>query len=247
MNKYLILILSSFILSCNQKKAEDFETRTDLRAKTDTTLSFQGIGLGEEYNPSIVDSITKNLPIVLYNDSNKAFTFQKFEVKADTVGNGVVVKSIYLNSNNDDPYDFLSLVKLYADNYGDFSYYQYDKDHKEVDIIRIGDMKYKSSKRNAYIDATQAYLAAHNYVKSDTQSAYQFSFVWEWKNQTIIVRHNLDNWLGIADILPKTSITYFNFGSEERTKAQEALQQRKDSLEKAEQIEIEKRKAKQQI
>lgn len=245
MRKYFIPVLVAMIVSCtgNQKKETIIETFVDKRAKTDTTLVFQGIRIGDTYDSLFVDSIKKAMPITLYDNDNRKFTFYNLFPSTKMKNGKKIISQIWITNGNEDWAEMLFLLGLYSDKYGDFSYLKITRNHNYIEqeaFIRLGDTNKDTYSPFRRIDAMNTFTAHFNRERSSLDYI-SYEFVWEWKNQSINISLNHNTGIG------KTSVTYNEYGFDSRMKDEQRIKQYQDSVSKSKAEQIEKAKAHQQI
>ena len=208
--RHVVLVFILFaIIGCNYNKTpRNIETQADKRTRTDTVLIFQGITVGQEYDSVFVDSLQSTFPMKLYNNENKGFPFNQLYVSTQNINGKNVVSYISVSNFIKDPWNTLGLVSMYHDKYGDFSYFTIKKHFtEEILNIRMGCTFAEESRKYMYVDATNAYFKDIKSAKAEDRHSY--SWVWEWKNQSIkICQDNIG-----------TSINYDIYGHDTREAA----------------------------
>ena len=204
------------------------------RTKTDTTLVFQGIKISEPLDSAMYADLMNSRPITLYDRTKDAYTFTVVSINGESnlIYPGETVHSLCLLGQIDKYYDYISLIGLYEDKYGCFSYYQrLNQDNESMGLIPIGKENQLRGKAYTRQDAMNDFL---EYAKSDT---YWYLFVWEWKNQKIVLSFNPKH------LQLNSSVTYDDTGYELRHAEEETQKMLKD----AEERKIEEARNKQQI
>lgn len=237
MNKVLYAICVLLVVACAAKHKENvLLALVDNRAHADTTLVFQGITIGAPYDSAKVEAMMSAMPMTLvYN--NQKYAFKRFSAEATRSGvctdkyEVVGVDTDYLSD-----FDFFGLVRLYMESYGEPSYFTLGTKHlTTIGTYHIGTLDEVSQKPFQAQDAI-------NMIMEDHDDSHEFLFVWEWKNQSIYLRHTRK--LSIASF---TTITYWNTGADAR-KAEEAKKKSEEAAKKAEEQKfLDDTKASQQI
>lgn len=233
-NLFFCIVAVCFIVSCDSRKQQAGSSLTEKRAKTDTTLVFQGIRISEPLDSAKYADLMNSCPITLYDRTKGAYVFTEILINEESnlAYQGEVVHSLCLKGQIDKFYNYLSFIGLYEDKYGCFSYYQrLNQNDEKMGSFFIGKESQQSGKAWTRQDAINDFL---EYAQSDT---YQFFFVWEWKNQKIVLYFN-----------PKlmqlnSSVTYYDTGYELRHAEEETQKMLKD----AEERKIEEARSQQQI
>lgn len=238
MKKVLFGILTILLAGCSSNKIDNSLLElVENRAQSDTTLVFQGFVIGTPIDSAKVDSMSQSMPIVIVTSNNDKFEFDHFAAEGNRDGISTENYEVISVSNDRiNDIDFISLVRLYMESYGEPSYFSIIQNHIErIGHHTIGKI-YEPSKVS--FDAQSAI----NMILEDHEEKHEFLFVWEWKNQSIYLRHTRK-----LSILPFTTISYWNTGAADR-KAKEAKEKGSEDAKKAaEQKELEESRAKQQI
>ena len=213
MRKLLLFIALGFIMlsSCNNGKtkgaAEEIDS-IELRAKTDTILSFNGVALGDTIEESLADSCVSGY------DYQATVTVDKWTYNVEYMLDGNIIKSVkskkltkvnfiginlgnYLY-NQIEAKDFSRLVKLYTSRYGTYSYY----DTNDGDSPAIFP--------NDKVDSL-----SHTFYLKELVSKGKGKIIWEWANCKISMSYDP---LGIC------SIEYSTSGAKERLKEEKKLE-----------------------
>ena len=229
LNKGLIncvcLFFLSIIFSCSAGNVQKGETEAEIRAKKDTALSFQGIMLGEPLDTARYSELWNGLPLKLYTSNNEELNFTKFSV--DTLASWTDshnVNGINISNDETQPFYTMSIVALYEEQYGCFSYYERRKlsTNESSGILRIGENNPRTNKPYIRIDAVNSFFENRQLLDADD---YVYDFVWEWNNQSIIVR-SMPRLSG-----HRSSVYYVNRGYKQRMEEQEALKKEKQEEE----------------
>lgn len=234
MKKVLLCIITGLLLvSCNSNKQQG-KSLSEQRAERDTVLVFQGIRISEPLDSACLANLMNSRPITLYDRTKDAYTFTSVSINGESslIYPGETVHSLCLMGQIDKFYDYLSFIGLYEDKYGCFSYYQrLNQDNESMGLIPIGKVSQQSGKTWTRQDAINDFL---EYAQSDN---YQYIFVWEWKNQKIVLSYNPNQ------MQLNSSVAYYDTGYELRHAEEETQKMLKD----AEEREIEEARSQQQI
>ena len=233
-NVLFCIVAVLFLASCESRRQQVGNSFTEKRAKTDTTLVFQGIRISEPLDSAKYADLMNSYPITLYDRNKDAYIFTDVLIndESNLTYPGEVVHSLCLMGQIDKFYNYLCFIGLYEDKYGCFSYYlRFNQNDERMGSFPIGKVNQLSGKAWTRQDAIGDFL---EYAQSDT---YKYIFVWEWKNQSIELSFNPN--------LPQlnSSVTYRDTGFELRHAEEETQKMLKD----AEEREIEKTRSKQQI
>ena len=230
--KALYLLSMLFLVACNPRLQQQEKSLSEQRAETDTVLAFQGIRISEPLDSARYYELVKDLPVKLYTESKDEFTFDIVQINDGTAYPGDIVHRLSLQGNVDKSYNFLHLIGLYVDNYGDFSYYQrLDQEGEAMGTFPLGEKSELSGKPWTYQDAMNDFMEHWN------STLYQFVFVWEWKNQSVILLYNPH------ELSLNSSVIYLDDGFTTR----QAEEKRKQRLKEAEERQIEEAIKRQQI
>ena len=242
MRKTLYLLIALLTISCmGERKQVTTETSTDRRAQTDTTLIFQGLTIGAEFDSAMVDSIKASMPMSLVDKDNREFVFTNFFANGKKEGDKTLLNEVGVSTSaGNNPLELFLMMGLYLDKYDDFSYVQMLKNYCELfGFVRLGDMNPETNRPYSYQDATNAYFEAARNEKNGENLNY--TFVWEWNNQSIRVCRE------ITQNECRYKITYCNYGYAERKEAEEEQKRNEDSINQINQQRIERIKSNQQI
>ncbi len=229
--KYSIyIILLGILVACNNPKQQG-KSLAEERAETDTILAFQGIKISEPLDSSLYAKLTENGPIILYDKDKNSFALTSVTINDNVAYPDEVVHSLCLKGNFGKYYDFLSFICLYEESYGCFSYYQRLKQNGEkMGTFPIGKISQRSGEPWTRMDAIS------DFVQYGDTDQYKYDFVWEWRNQTIILSYN-------PQYNPNSSVTYLDTGYEQRQAEEEVQKMLKDAKER----EIDAARSRQQI
>lgn len=234
MKKILYIIMALATLSCNNNRNGQEKGLCELRAEKDTVLAFQGIKISEPLDSIKYEEVRSSIPITLYDKDNKAFKFTSMSINNSEYATypGVTVEKICLLGQIDKYWDFLSLICLYEDSYGCFSYLKrYNQKGETMGSFPIGKVSQLTGKPWTRMDAVS------DLIEYGESSLYEFTIVWEWKNQSIILYYNPG-----SSIL-NTTILYENVGFEQR----QANEEKQKMLQESEQEKINNARRNQQI
>lgn len=229
MKRILFSIITTLVIVfCNNTPVKQ-ETNTDLRAKADTTLSFKGIVLGEPIDSTLVDSIGDGEVTLINGDVEYKMTgpcvFDHINGSSKKPG---AAEHIVLYTNESQPLSLMPQVALYEEAYGDFSYLKTDQLQSGlISNMVMGELN--NGKPIVRKDIIDSFFKSAMFVKNNPHNQISLSFVWEWKNKSIIIRYDPFN-----DISANTYVEYVHKGYAQRMESIKEEKQRKDSLEKAE-------------
>jgi len=219
--KALSFLTILFLIACNPRLQHKEKSLSEQRAETDTVLAFQGVRISEPLDSVRYHELVKDLPVKLYTKNKDEFTFDIVKINDGTAYYGDIVHRLYLQGNVDRSYKFITLIGLYVDNYGDFSYYQrLDQEGEAMGTFPLGEKSELSGKPWTYQDAMNDFMD-HWYSTS-----YQFVFVWEWKNQSVVLSYKPH------EISLNSSVTYLDDGFTARQTEKEREQRLKEADER---------------
>lgn len=231
MKKILHLIICALCLvSCNKQQAVKQETETDIRAKSDTILSFKGIVLGEPIDSVLVDSIKESEVILIdksveYKMSGPSVYDFVDEPTKKKEGNAEhIVLSTYVSQ----PLEIMPLVALYEEAYGELSFMKTDHLQAETTGYMVFGEDDSNGQPITRKDIVDTFLEMALFVKKNPQNLISFSFVWEWKDKSIIIRHE-----PFKSNEANTFVEYIHKGYTERMQSIEMENQRLDSIQNA--------------
>ena len=231
MKKILYLIICSLCLvSCNKQQAVKQESETDIRAKSDTTLSFKGIVLGETIDSVLVDSIKKGEVILIDGSVEYKMSGPSIYDFVDnpTKKNEGKAEHIVLSTYESQPLGLMPLVALYEDAYGEFSFMQTDHHQAETTGYMVFGEIRDDGQPITRKDVVDTFLEMALFVKKNPQNLISFSFVWEWKDKSIIIRYE-----PYKTNETNTFVEYIHRGYTKRMQAIENENQRIDSIQNA--------------
>lgn len=227
----LFFALVICFVSCNKQQSVKQETETEIRAKSDTTLSFKGIVLGEPIDSTLVDSICHSEVILVdgsveYKMSSPSVLDYIKDVKNRKPG---IVEEISMCTFNSQPLSIMPLVGLYEEAYGEFSYMRSDHGLAESSsYMVIGENSGSDNEPITRKDVVDTFLEMALFVKNNPQNKISFSFVWEWKEKSIEIIY----YPGISN-MGNTFVRYLHKGYTERMKRTEEENHRIDSIHNA--------------
>ncbi len=220
--KSICILAVLFLAACNPRSQQNEKSFSQQRAETDTVLAFQGIRISEPLDFARYEELINNLPVILYRENRDSFTFPTILINGlNNAQPGDIVHSLSIYGQIDKYYDYLSFFCMYEDNYGCFSFYKrFNQNDECMGTFHIGEKSKYSDKTWTRQDAVNDFLEYGN------SSSYKFLFVWEWKNQTIILSYNP------RETFSNHSVTYLDKGYAQRKDEEERKQRLKDAEER---------------
>lgn len=225
------MVCALSLVSCNKQQTAKQETETDIRAKSDTILSFKGIVLGEPIDSALVDSI-KNSEVILIDKSVEykmsgpsVYDF----VDAPTNKKEGNAEHIVLSTYVSQPLEIMPLVALYEEAYGELSFMQTDHHQAETTGYMVFGEEDSNGQHITRKDIVDTFLEMALFVKQNPQNLISFSFVWEWNDKSIVIRHE-----PFKSNEANTFVEYIHKGYTERMKSIDEETQKIESLHQAE-------------
>lgn len=186
------MIFAVCFISCNNNSVkQESKSETDLRAESDTTLTFKGIVLGEPIDTALVDSIKESEVILIDKSVEYKMSGPSVYDFVDNPTNKKEGKAehVVLNTFVSQPIEIMPLVALYEEAYGEFSFMKTDHHQAETTGYMVfGEVK-SDGQPTTRKDIVDTFLEMALFVKTNPQNLISFSFVWEWKDKSIVIRH----------------------------------------------------------
>ena len=193
-------------------------------------MSFKGIVLGEPIDSVLVDSIKESEVILIdksveYKMSGPSVYDFVDEPTKKKEGNAEhIVLSTYVSQ----PLEIMPLVALYEEAYGELSFMKTDHLQAETTGYMVFGEDDSNGQPITRKDIVDTFLEMALFVKKNPQNLISFSFVWEWKDKSIIIRHE-----PFKSNEANTFVEYIHKGYTERMQSIEMENQRLDSIQNA--------------